>query len=286
MVIYHKNKMKPTLSTLLVILLFKWSGAQELPLDKLDEAIAVYTSKVEDAALLNNCGHAFDGPAFLLKQAENNWLDFALYISSNSKSSIGREIYSRYVLLGQLDNTHFAREKVEEILQEISKNVSRKGVNYKLSILKSDEINAFATLGGYLYITTGLLDFVDSYDELAFIIGHEVAHEDRLHTQRKVTKLTLSTDLGDMTRMDGFAEIASKINRTLAPPFDQIDEYEADKVGFELAKAAGYNVNRFADFFKKLERYEKQDLLRKLTSTHPFAEHRKNCIHSYIDNNR
>ena len=278
--------MKPTLSTLLVILLFKWSGAQELPLDKLDEAIAVYTSKVEDAALLNNCGHAFDGPAFLLKQAENNWLDFALYISSNSKISIGREIYSRYVLLGQLDNTHFAREKVEEILQEISKNVSRKGVNYKLSILKSDEINAFATLGGYLYITTGLLDFVDSYDELAFIIGHEVAHEDRLHTQRKVTKLTLSTDLGDMTRMDGFAEIASKINRTLAPPFDQIDEYEADKVGFELAKAAGYNVNRFADFFKKLERYEKQDLLRKLTSTHPFAEHRKNCIHSYIDNNR
>jgi len=278
--------MKPTFSTLLVILLFKWSGAQELPLDKLDEAIAVYTSKVEDAALLNNCGHAFDGPAFLLKQAENNWLDFALYISSNSKSSIGREIYSRYVLLGQLDNTHFAREKVEEILQEISKNVSRKGVNYKLSILKSDEINAFATLGGYLYITTGLLDFVDSYDELAFIIGHEVAHEDRLHTQRKVTKLTLSTDLGDMTRMEGFAKIASKINKTLAPPFDQIDEYEADKIGFELAKAAGYDVNRFADFFKKLERYEKQDLLRKLTSTHPFAEHRKNCIHSYIDNNR
>jgi predicted Zn-dependent protease len=278
--------MKPTFSTLLVILLFKWSGAQELPLDKLDEAIAVYTSKVEDAALLNNCGHAFDGPAFLLKQAENNWLDFALYISSNSKSSIGKQIYNRYVLLGQLDNTHFAKEKVEEILQKITKNVSRKGINYKLSILKSDEINAFATLGGYLYITTGLLDFVDSYDELAFIIGHEVAHEDRLHTQRKVTKLTLSTDLGDMTRMEGFAEIASKINKTLAPPFDQIDEYEADKVGFELAKAAGYDVNRFADFFKKLERYEKQDLLRKLTSTHPFAEHRKNCIHSYIDNNR
>ena len=278
--------MKPTFSTLLVILLFKWSGAQELPLDKLDEAIAVYTSKVEDAALLNNCGHAFDGPAFLLKQAENNWLDFALYISSNSKSSIGKQIYNRYVLLGQLDNTHFAKEKIEEILQKITKNVSHKGINYTLSILKSDDINAFATIGGYLYITTGLLDFVDSYDELAFIIGHEVAHEDRFHTQRKVTKLTLSTDLGDMTRMEGFAEIASKINKTLAPPFDQIDEYEADKVGFELAKAAGYDVSRFADFFKKLERYEKQDLLRKLTSTHPFAEHRKNCIHSYIDNNR
>ena len=86
-----------------------------------------------------------------------------------------------------------------------------------------------------------------------------------------------------MTRMEGFTDIANKINRTLSPPFDQIDEYEADKVGFELAKAAGYDVNRFADFFKKLERYQKQDLLTKLTSTHPFAEHRKKCIQSYID---
>ncbi|MEA1787267.1 M48 family metallopeptidase [Arenibacter sp. GZD96] len=278
--------MKLTLFTLLFVLIFKWTSAQEIPLNKLDQAIAVYTSKVEDATLLNNCGHAFDGPAYLLKQAENNWLDFALYISSNSKSSIGKDIYNQYVLLNKLDNTHFSKEKVEEILREITKNVSRKEVNYTLSILKSDEINAFATLGGYLYITTGLLDFVDTYDELAFIIGHEVAHEDKLHTKRKVTKLTLSTDLGGMTRMEGFTEIATKINKTLSPPFDQIDEYEADKVGFELAKAAGYDVNKFTDFFTKLERYEKKDLLRKLTSTHPFAEHRKNCVLSYITNNR
>ncbi len=58
---------------------------------------------------------------------------------------------------------------------------------------------------------------------------------------------------------------------------------EAAFRAFELAKAAGYDVNRFADFFKKLERYQKQDLIKKLTSTHPFAEHRKKCIQSYID---
>ena len=86
-------------------------------------------------------------------------------------------MYNRYVALGQLDNNHFAKPKVEEILQRIVKNVSRNDVSYRISILKSEEINAFATLGGYLYITTGLLNFVDSYDELAFIIGHEVAHE-------------------------------------------------------------------------------------------------------------
>jgi len=275
--------MRHTLSATFFCCFLQVSLAQEISVEKLEDALSDYTAKIEHAAVLQDCGHAFDGPAFFYKQMENNWLDFALNISSDSKKNIGRDMYNRYVALGQLDNNHFAKPKVEEILQRIVKNVSRNDVSYRISILKSEEINAFATLGGYLYITTGLLNFVDSYDELASIIGHEVAHEDKLHTQRKVTKLTLSTDLEGMTRMEGFTDIANKINRTFSPPFDQIDEYEADKVGFELAKAAGYDVNRFADFFKKLERYQKQDLIKKLTSTHPFAEHRKKCIQSYID---
>ncbi|MCR9226801.1 MAG: M48 family metallopeptidase [Flavobacteriaceae bacterium] len=276
--------MRHTFSTLFFCLFLQISMAQELSIEKLEKALSDYTAKIEDATLLQDCGHAFDGPAFFYKQMENNWLDFALNVSSNSKKNIGRDMYNRYVALGQLDNSHFAKPKVEEILQRIVRNVSRKEVSYRISILKSEEINAFATLGGYLYITTGLLNFIDSYDELAFIIGHEVAHEEMLHTQRKVTKLTLSTDLGGMTKMEGFTNIANKINKTFSPPFDQIDEYEADKIGFELAKAAGYDVSRFADFFKKLERYQKQDLIKKLTSTHPFAEHRKKCVESYIRN--
>ncbi|WP_165395270.1 M48 family metallopeptidase [Flagellimonas allohymeniacidonis] len=276
--------MKQAVTFILVLFSLTHLSAQELPIEKLEEAFADYTSKIDHATLLKDCGHAFDGPAFLFKQFENNWLDAMLYVTSDSKQNIGKEIYQQYVSLGQIDYNYFAKQKAQEILENLTKNVSRNGVTYTLSILKSEEINAFATLGGYLYITTGLLNFVDSYDELAFIIGHEVAHEDKLHTQRKVTKLTLSTDLENMTRVEGFRDIAKRINGTFSPPFDQIDEYEADKFGFELAQKAGYDASKFADFFKKMERYEKQDLLKKLTSTHPFAEHRKQCIESYIQN--
>ena len=83
--------------------------------------------------------------------------------------------------------------------------------------------------------------------------------------------------------MEGFSEIAKKLNTTFLAPFDQIDEYEADKNGFDLAKAAGYNTARFADFFRKLEKNQQQDLLKKLTSTHPFAADRKECISNYIN---
>ena len=185
---------------------------------------------------------------------------------------------------GQIDNKNSVYPKAQEILNNLVKFASRKNVSYKLNILKTDDVNAFATLGGYLYITEGLINFVDSYDELAFIIGHEIAHEDRLHTQRKITKLTLSGNLLNLTKMDGFKEIAMNLNNTLSAPFDQIDEYESDSYGFEMAKKAGYDVTKFADFFKKLEKNEKQDILQKLTRTHPFSEHRKNCIEQKINN--
>ena len=64
-------------------------------------------------------------------------------------------------------------------------------------------------------------------------------------------------------------------NNKFSAPFDQINEYEADQYGFELAKKAGYDINRFADFFKKLEKNEKKSILLKLNSTHPFFKRQK-----------
>ncbi len=276
--------MKYTILTTVLILGFYTVKGQEIAQEKMEEILEEYQSKIESATVLTDCGHAFDGPSFVIKQLENNWLDAVLFVSGDAKSTIGREIYDRHVLLGQIDHQHPVYPKAKEILDKLVKFAGRTDVNYHLSILKSEEINAFATLGGYLYITTGLINFVDSYDELAFIIGHEVAHEDKLHTQRKVTKLTLSTNLANITRTEGFMDIAKKLNSTFSPPFDQMDEYEADKVGFELAKKAGYDVNRFSDFFRKLEKYEKKGLIKKLSSTHPFAEHRKKCMDQYIGN--
>lgn len=258
-------------------------NSQELPQEKFEEVIKDYKAKIESATILKDCGHILDGPAYFTKQFENNMLDLMLIITPEARQDIGLQMYNNYKLLGQIDNINSIYPKAQEILNNLIKFVDRKNVVYKLNILKTDDINAYATLGGYLYITTGLINFIDSFDELAFLIGHEIAHEDKFHTQRKITKLTVSSNFTEISKMDGFKEIAQKINGAISAPFDQIDEYESDRYGFELAKKAGYDSSKFGDFFKKLEKYEKQDLLKKLTSTHPFSEHRKNCIEAYID---
>jgi predicted Zn-dependent protease len=69
---------------------------------------------------------------------------------------------------------------------------------WEVTLIDDDEtLNAFATPGGYIYIYTGLIKFLDSEDELIGVLGHEMAHSDRRHSTRQLTKsLGLSILLG------------------------------------------------------------------------------------------
>ena len=261
-----------------------FSFSQEIPQEKLEEIIKDYKAEIDQVMVLKDCGHQLDVPIMWTKKMENSALDAMLFISDAERKEIGEKIFRDMTRKKTILTDHWAKNDVENILRKITAGLKNSNRVYKLNIIQSQQINAFATMGGYVYVTTGLLDFVDSYDELAFIIGHEVAHEEKLHTQRKVTKLLVSTNLLNMVKMEDFKKLALNINAMLSAPFDQIDEYEADKYGVALAKRAGYNPAKFGDFFDKLARYENKNLLKKITSTHPFSEDRKNCIQEYLTN--
>ncbi len=256
--------------------------SQSLPQEKMEQIIDSYKSNMESVRVIKDCGHVLDGFSYLVKQSENSWLDVSFNINAQERKNIGRDIFKDVIKTKKVIENHPAKNDVLKIITKTTSHLTTKKVDYKLTIIDSQQINAFTTMGGYIYLTTGLLDFVDSYDELAFIIGHEVAHEEKLHTQRKVTKLLFSSNILRLVKLEDFKKMALSINASLSAPFDQIDEYEADKYGVYLAQKSGYDVNRFGDFFKKLEKYEKRDLLTKITSTHPFAMHRKKCINKYI----
>ncbi|WP_340200845.1 M48 family metallopeptidase [Ascidiimonas sp. W6] len=258
--------------------------SQEITQEKIQEIIENYKTSFDEVMVLKDCGHELDIPIMWTKNFENRTLDAMLSISDAERKTMGKKIFGDMNRKRTIVPNHWAKNDIATILSKITANLENSATVYKLNIIKSEEINAFATMGGYVYLTTGLLDFVDSYDELAFIIGHEVAHEEKLHTQRKVTKLLVSSNLLSLVKLDDFKKIALNINATLSAPFDQIDEYEADKYGVELAKKAGYKPSKFGDFFNKLAKYENKTLLNKLKSTHPFAEDRKNCIEEYITN--
>jgi len=274
--------MNKILILLILVNLSVTANSQNLPQEKMKEIIDSYKSNMESVMVIKDCGHVLDGFSYMVKQSENSWLDVSFSLNEQQRKNIGKDIFKDLIRTKKIIENHPAKNEVLKIITKITSHLNAKKVNYKLTIINSQEINAFTTMGGYIYITTGLLDFVDSYDELAFIIGHEVAHEEKLHTQRKVTKLLFSSNILRLVKLEDFKKMALSINSSLSAPFDQIDEYEADKYGVFLAQKSGYDVKKFGDFFKKLEKYEKKDLLTKITSTHPFAKHRKKCINEYI----
>ena len=146
-------------------------------------------------------------------------------------------------------------------------------------IHKDDVLNAFATPGGYIYVYTGLIKYLDSEDHLAGVMGHEIAHADQRHSMSQLQKqyglsIVLSAILGnDPSTLE---KIVGQITGQLASlQFSRSDENEADEKSVEyLAKMEGYACNGVAGFFEKLQEEEQAGRTPEFLSTHPNPDNR------------
>ncbi|MGE5356904.1 MAG: M48 family metallopeptidase [Deltaproteobacteria bacterium] len=123
---------------------------------------------------------------------------------------------------------------------------------WEIRVIRDDKtLNAFATPGGYIYIYTGLLKFLDSEDELMGVIGHEMAHADLRHSTKQLTKnlgiaILLDAALGDKNSVEQIAAALIGIQ------FTRDDESEADNASVKYLCPTHYNAAGSAGFFKKM----------------------------------
>lgn len=217
-------------------------------------------------------------------ETENAFFDNLFSISDAEEMEYGANLLFGFKKENKILTSHEFKSEAESILKKITQNVERKEITYSIHIIEDDEINAFATLGGHVYLTTGIIRFVHSIDELAFIIGHEVAHIDKLHTQRKFKKIIFTHKAFEIVKMENFANMGLLVNEIFTAPFNQPSEFEADIVGLNLMNKAGYNPKMALDFFSRLGRYENKTLLEKFFRTHPYSSERKSCLEYNITN--
>lgn len=174
-------------------------------------------------------------------------------------------------------------EKLNAIFKKIKPYIERNELNFKIYLVESKEdakmINAFTIPGGSIYFTTALMDFVESDDELAFIMGHEIGHNENKHTHRQLKRRNATeTVFGEGTK--DYADLFS----LLIMSYGQPDEIEADRCGAYLAFKAGYDPKKGFDFFKRLSKDEgDNNMLLKLISTHPCSKERVSCGLEYIE---
>jgi predicted Zn-dependent protease len=141
---------------------------------------------------------------------------------------------------------------------------------WKLTIIQNDSVlNAFAAPGGYIYIYTGIIKYLDSEYQLAGVLGHEMAHADRRHSTDQISKaygiqLMLDLLLGNNQSM--LTEIAAGL-ATLK--FSRTAETEADEYSVIYLCPTEYQADGAAGFFEKLESSGNNAQPPVFLSTHP-----------------
>src|SRR5450755_1190338 len=116
-------------------------------------------------------------------------------LSTGQEVQLGKETDKQVTDSTDVVNDPLLNAWVNGITTKLWAQVARKDVPYNIKILDVADINAFSTLGGYVYVNEGTLDFVQSDDELAGVLGHETGHIERRHAITSQSKSTLGSVL-------------------------------------------------------------------------------------------
>ncbi|MEL6554145.1 MAG: M48 family metallopeptidase [Cyanobacteria bacterium J06621_11] len=164
---------------------------------------------------------------------------------------------------------------VDDIGQTLANVSDRPDIPYTFQVVEDDAVNAFATMGGYVYITTGLMAAADTEAELAGVVGHEIGHIAGRHAVKQMRQAAITQGITGAlgVNRDRLVNIGTQI--ALQLPASRSDEYEADRHGFHSMGRAGYDQSGMASFMQKLVRSGAPP---EFLSTHPDARNRVNAL--------
>ncbi len=171
-------------------------------------------------------------------------------------------------------------EEVYRFIRTITNNILNSGTvshkddfNWQVKIIDDPEtLNAFATPGGYIYVYTGLIKFLDSEDELAGVMGHEIAHADLRHSTRQMTSsYGVSTLLSVATGNASQGAVQQVLAGITSLKFSRNHETEADTYSVNYLCNTKYDAAGAAGFFRKISGGSSTP---EFLSTHPNPDNR------------
>ncbi len=205
--------------------------------------------------------------------------------STQTEVEMGRQEDEQIVDTSVIETDPLLNAYVQKIAGNIWKQVDRKDVPYNIKVIKDTEVNSFATLGGYVYIDEGLIDFVQSDDEFAGVIGHETGHIERRHvltSQSKLTALNLLFGIASMFNPIIY-EFGNLMEAGVFMKIERADELQADRTGLQLMSRAGYDPDNMKTMLEHLTILgnEHSNMVDKYLEDHPDPGARVNHLEGY-----
>ena len=156
---------------------------------------------------------------------------------------------------------------VEQIGRRLAANSDRSDLPYTFQVVEDDGINAFATLGGYVYVHTGLLKTADNEAELASVLAHEIGHIGGKHVVKQMQQKALQSGLLTAAGLDRNTAVQIGVQLARDLPRSRNNEFDADQRGLRTLTRTGYAQSAMVSFMQKL--LKKGGSAPTFLSTHP-----------------
>lgn len=207
----------------------------------------------------------------------------ACSISDEQEVAFGRENAAKINAAIPLVTDPRATSYVSELGRSIASRTSRADLEWHFAIVNSDEVNAFALPGGYIYVNRGLIERAARLEHLAGVLGHEIGHVVERHSVEQMKKTTganvVVTLICTVTSLceSGISQVAINVaGSAILARYSRADEIEADSQAVVNVVNAGIDPSGVPEFFETLlqERRRNPSMFDTFFASHPVEESR------------
>ncbi|HXT16882.1 MAG TPA: M48 family metallopeptidase [Gemmatimonadaceae bacterium] len=189
----------------------------------------------------------------------------ACSISQQQEVQLGQEQAAQVSQQLPILNDPTINSYVNSLGQQIASHTSRADLQWSFAVVNTDEVNAFALPGGFIYVNRGVLTRASNESELGAVLGHEIEHVVRRHSVKQMEQMQgANVGAGVLCALtnvcnSGLAQAGIQASGTLLfAKFGRDDEVQADEGGFQNEINAGLNPRGMLTFFEKLLAEEQQ----------------------------
>jgi len=212
-----------------------------------------------------------------------------LLISEGQEMQLGLQAAQDVLKKEKESHDQMQTERVKRVGHRIAAAANKPEYTWEFHLIEKQDVNAFCLPGGKVFVYTGILDLATSNDELAAIMGHEIAHAVVRHGGERMSMALMaqfggqaaSMALGAGTGNPAVAQVFSQAYGVgtqvgFLLPHSRSQESEADEVGMILAAKAGYEPSGALSLWQKMDAYsaKKGNAPPAFLSTHPPSKQR------------
>ncbi|MBN2227067.1 MAG: M48 family metalloprotease [candidate division Zixibacteria bacterium] len=214
-----------------------------------------------------------------------------ILIGSDTEVAIGQNMDTEVRTQNKIYTDSSWNAYVTRIGNRIVAQCDRRDIDYHFAIIESDQVNAFAAPGGYIYLYTGLLKTMENEAELASVMAHEISHIVARHSIKRLQVAMGVAMLQELVLGESSEALNTAVNLGLSLSFAEYsreNEREADSYGVMYMTRAGYNPEAALTMFQKLASMSdgSPNFFERLSLSHPETQERITNTNSQIDSMR